>query len=497
MRKLQEIVRIISRRRIKKIEILNEGNFSSRKSLYYRFYTGIKEGLFRNDEDAAQKLFGTDATNKRYLMLKSRIKDRLLNTLIFLEKSPSRYEQAFYKCNRDFFTAKFLFMNGARETAISLMRKTLAEATRFSLNDVALDCLRELRYQASFSGNKNRYKRYSRQFKHLKSVLDAEYQSEELLQDVLILFARTTAPKMEMAESALSAAAQLKPLHEKLNSRQLSLNYFRLLTYGHQIKMDFPNVVKACDQAEHYLLSNPHLIQNARLGEFALTRMVAYMHMGHYEKGKENAEKCINYYVEGSINWMIFLEHYFLLCMHTGNYAEAADVHQRVVNHPRFSQMDELKHEKWKIFGAFLRYMLRETSPESSGRFNLLKFLNEVPLYSRDKRGMNINILILQILFLLDRKDFDGIIKRTEALKIYCSRYLRKDDAYRSNCFLKMMLIMEKKDFNWRETERIAEKYFQKLVDTRFHYEGNPAVIEIIPYEQLWKAILNKLRVAA
>ena len=172
----------------------------------------------------------------------------------------------------------------------------------------------------------------------------------------------------------------------------------------------------------------------------------------------------------------------------TAHYAKAAEVFRQATEHPRFSSLDDVRKEKWRIFEAFLRYILNgridaEAGGVAESQFKLMKFLNEVPTYSKDKRGLNIAIIILQILFLLDRRDFDGIIARAEALKVYCSRYLKLDENYRSNCFLKMMLLMEKKGFEYEATSKIADQYFQSLKSSRFNYEaGNLASLEIIPF---------------
>ncbi|HHG84681.1 MAG TPA: hypothetical protein ENJ82_08020 [Bacteroidetes bacterium] len=227
--------------------------------------------------------------------------------------------------------------------------------------------------------------------------------------------------------------------------------------------------------------------------------MGAYLNLGEYENGRHLANRSLNIYPEGSHNWMLFLEYYFLLCMHTGNYAKATEVCLKVVQHPRFEFVDQVRREKWRIFEAFLQYMWQEGESTGAGemlpQFRFFKFANDLPIFSKDKRGLNIAILVLQILFLLDRKDFDGIIQRAEALKVYSSRYLKQDVNFRSNCFLKMVLLMEKKDFNYERTRKISDKYFSKLKSCRFHYSrGSMATLEVIPYEELWETILEKLR---
>jgi hypothetical protein len=500
MNKLREIVRVIGRKRLRRIEVFNEGGGSgNRSSLYFRFYRGIKEGRFASDEDAARELCDCDPTDKKYLMLKSRVRVRLVNTLFFLEQPGSSYEQAIYKCNRNLLAAKILLLGNARLTAGTMLKATLKDAEKYSLTSIAMECLRHLRYGASLSGNETAYKHYNHRFKELQGVLAAEDLAEEYYQLITLPFAKRSSSIPELKELAISYYQEIEELRENNQSFNLDLNYFRLRIMAHQISSQYREVISIAEDAESFLRAHKDIVDKIRFGEFAYYKMSAYLYLGEYENGKHLANKSLGYYPEGSLNWMLFLEQYFLLCMHTGNYDRASEVYRKVTEHPRFEIMPQVRKEKWKIFHAFLLYMMRGSIPSDDEQlarnFRVWKFMNEVPIFSKDKRGLNIAILVLQVLFLLDRGDFDGIIQRAEALKVYASRYLKKDENFRSNCFLKMVLLMEKKDFNYERTIKIAEKYFSKLKNSRFDYaRGSLSTLEIIPYEHLWQTILDKLR---
>ena len=501
MRKLQEIVRVIGRRRLKKIEVFNDGGRGSRTSLYYKLYKGIKDGKFTTDEEAARELFDCEPTNKKYLMLKSRVKARLINTLFFLDSSPSKYYQAVYSTNRNLVAAKLLILNGARATGIAMLKSTLHDAEKYSVTEVAVECLRILRYQASFLGKENEYKKYNKRFQAVRRVLEAEWRAEECYQLVTIPFVKSDSIKSEVASKATEYVDEIFELRKTNYSYNLELLYFRLVIMRDQIIQDYEQVVECSKQAFAFLDKHPQIKSDARYGEFAVYQILAYMNLRKYEEGNRMAIEVKKWFKEGTTNWVIFMENYFLLSMHSGNYKRAFMIYKKVVGHPRFEHQSENQKEKWRIFEGFLRYMTRSkdlTTGEElnslNSRFNIWKFLNEVPIYSKDKRGLNISILILQVLFLLDRQDYDGIIRRAEALKVYCSRYLKQDEHFRSNCFLKMVLIMEKKGFDYDQTQKITEKYYTKLRSAKFNYRGGMTTMEIIPYESLWNSILAKLK---
>ncbi|MBL0015710.1 MAG: hypothetical protein IPP17_04550 [Bacteroidetes bacterium] len=396
--------------------------------------------------------------------------------------------------------AKALVQNGARRTGEALLLTTLNQSEKFEINDVALQCLLSLRSAAAFAGNKADFDHYRKRVQAVEAIFKAECKAEEYYQIITLPFGKSSSNQPELAGLAEQYVQEIEEERKKHTSHKLEISLFRLKIMVGQISGNPDLILSACLQNEQYLLSRRHLTVKIRFGETAIYRMTAYMQLGDFEEGQKTYIGGLQFFGDGSLNWMIFLEHFFLLCMHTAHYAKAAEVFRQATEHPRFSSLDDVRKEKWRIFEAFLRYILNgridaEAGGVAESQFKLMKFLNEVPTYSKDKRGLNIAIIILQILFLLDRRDFDGIIARAEALKVYCSRYLKLDENYRSNCFLKMMLLMEKKGFEYEATSKIADQYFQSLKSSRFNYEaGNLASLEIIPYEQLWSTILQKLR---
>jgi hypothetical protein len=126
-------------------------------------------------------------------------------------------------------------------------------------------------------------------------------------------------------------------------------------------------------------------------------------------------------------------------------------------------------------------------------KFRINKFVNEVVIYKKDKSGANIAVLILQILFLLNEQKYNGIIDRTEALKSYQQRYLRNDETFRSQCFIRMLILMSECSFNKKATQRKTEKLWTKLQSKPINIAEQSADIEPIPYETLWGFVLDAL----
>ncbi|MBK6950081.1 MAG: hypothetical protein IPH16_20200 [Haliscomenobacter sp.] len=153
----------------------------------------------------------------------------------------------------------------------------------------------------------------------------------------------------------------------------------------------------------------------------------------------------------------------FFFSFHSGDYEETLRVFEQASSHPGFRRLDPVNAEFWKISEAYLLYLLYTgripSTSEKAFNFRIAKFLNEVPIFSKDKKGMNIPILIVQILFTIAQQRYDLAVLRIDSIEKYCTRYLRKDDTYRSNLFIKMLLCIPQAGFHRVAVSRRASKY--------------------------------------
>jgi hypothetical protein len=122
------------------------------------------------------------------------------------------------------------------------------------------------------------------------------------------------------------------------------------------------------------------------------------------------------------------------------------------------------------------------------------KFINEISLFSKDKGGMNISILIIQILYAIAEKDYTKSSDRIDGIAKYCSRYLKDDSTFRSNTFIKMLLQIPQANFHREASTRKTEKLFKQLQTVPLASANQAHEIEIIPYEVLWEMALESLQ---
>ncbi|MBV6653095.1 MAG: hypothetical protein KI786_05035, partial [Mameliella sp.] len=128
MKNLLEIARVVTKRKVRKIEIFDDHSLRNNKSKFNLFYEALRDNKFKNDREAASALYNCSPTDPKYRQLKSRFRKRLLNTLFFLDinmPKAANYDRAYYSCHKDWTLVKTLIWYNAPNSAAQLARQIL------------------------------------------------------------------------------------------------------------------------------------------------------------------------------------------------------------------------------------------------------------------------------------------------------------------------------------------------------------------------------------
>ena len=184
------------------------------------------------------------------------------------------------------------------------------------------------------------------------------------------------------------------------------------------------------------------------------------------------------------------------LCFHSGEYENAYWVYEETVKHHKFKKLLVSYQEFWKICEVYIVVceelgLIRNTdATEKKRRFRLSTFINSVPVFSFDKRGMNIPIIIAQIIYFLVKKDYESVQNRIDSIEKYCVRHLvDKDFDVRSFYFIKMLLTLPEAEYNFRRV-KVRSQAFKEKFDAAPPQSKN-IELEIMPYEKLWDLLLD------
>ncbi|WBM75271.1 hypothetical protein [Saprospira grandis] len=508
MKHILEIAKIVTKKKVKKIEIFDDYSLSQKSSKFNDFYEAVVNDKFETDEQAAEYLYGSPSTDDKYRQLKSRFKKRLLNTLFFLDvnlPSASDYNRAYFSSNKDWTLIKILLSNKAYDTAAYLARQLMTTAQKFQFADVIVNCARILReHYALRDENERLYEEYDQLCKQYQNVLDAEIRSEELYQRVVINYYKPHSKNQDLAGRINVYCQALEGLADLYQSPIVHYHRYMVWAYRYEMLQDYEQMMGVCQDSEQYVAEHPEFYRDDKFAEIMIKKLSAILHMGQYTPSIAPALYKQAMSLQDTDSWFQLMEFFFLLALHGEHYEQAQQVFYEVIGDARFERLEREDQEKWNAFEIYLSYLhqfypvLKNIEPKSSRakrrkRFRLHKFLSDPLEFSKSERMLKVSHLIAQLLFHLEMLDVEAAQAKAEYLKEIANRRLRREEHYRTIQFIRLLYQLSKANFDFAQIG-IYQKYLDRLAEEPFRYRGMIDEFEVINYSHLWTLLLERLR---
>jgi hypothetical protein len=504
MKALQELVQLVTRYKRRQIQILGyEGDGDSR---YETFYNLIADGVVQDDEEAAEQLFGGQANSKSkpYLNFKRDFFRRLVNTVFFIDLKQPEFndrQQAAVNCWRNLAAMKILMARGARNSAIMLAEKTLGPAQKYELTEIVLELSRALKwYAAATEGKTEEWHYYQSLADESAEIMAATARAQSMYEELVMPFVASKSPKPWLADKAKGYLAELRPHFQRLGTFQLSLYYYLIARLEKEVVHDYQGIVALCCEAIQHFEAMP-AAKKTTVALFSHAQVTALAMLGNFVEGEKIAQRAEACVTEGTHNWYKGREQHLILRFYKRDYDGAFDIYQVATEHKGFRFLSEIEQENWRLYGGFIQLLAQagKIYPERcNGKlrsFKLKKFLNEIPVFSKDKRGKNIPLLIIHALFLLHLDRYEEAYDRMSALDKYADRHLKETpETLRSYYFIKALLQTQKAGFLRDTAEAKGAPLLERMSAMSSDFATSPCEVEVIPYEHLWEIAMEGLR---
>ena len=432
----------------------------------------------------------TDAFRK----LHSRVQAKLLNHLYFLDHSDERHmvarrhEQELLEL---FHQLNALHAEGEYVLAERLLRKCLRLALAGEFTQYAVLAARLLRNLYANQRQATRYKQIAKQLVVLQELLAWEDESERMFAETRLAMLGTVAARRGLLPKVSEYINQAAALHRRASSFSTYYYLYRLRIVREELLGNYAEIIRITTEADRRWQQGKLNIRrfDKRFNQF----MSLYAHLRGRQpvRGLKLAEVYAQDFHPSSNNWFYFQEHHLMLALHAGMFDKAHQVLASVMKNPFYPKQREAAQQRWELFRAYIDFLLPPSGPVKMRQ--MAQWALSLPDFSRDKRGHNVAILILQVLYYLRLRDLDAVLVRMERLRKYQQRHLRDINALRSRLFLRLLLLLADKNFDPVVGAERGQSILKKLQATPPPGEAD-AEIEVIPYEKLWELTLNLLR---
>ncbi len=500
MKHLLEIAAVITRKKVKKIEIFDEASLRNKSSKFNEFFESLMDGKYKNDRDAATALYGCSPTDDKYRQLKSRFRKRLMNTLFFIDVNlpgNSNYERAYYTCNKDWTLVRILHSYGAVGSAYDLAKQVLAIAEKFRFSDIIVHCARLLREEASELKEFKNVLNYNKYIQEFYPVFESELKVEELLNQIAIIEynEKSTDKASNEIEDLCNKIMSIAELNDSpninYNSYQAWLNLFEL-------RKDYSSAIEVVERTEEYIKQNPQFEQPTKMISFQLHKMAAFLYTNNFSGARRSVEANIHLFAENSNDWYQYMELYYLQTLRSEQYQIALAIHQKVVTQAKFKKSPRVIREKWNMFKYYHEFYIDTaiTNLTNEQRRNFEtksgKLLDDPALFPKELRIITVHTVIAQFIYALQLKRYSQAAETVDRLKTYLLRQLKGKEFLRLGNFIKLLTLLVKANFQPVHLNN-EDKILLSIKESPNYYFTELNSLEVLPYEKLWTDTVSKL----
>jgi hypothetical protein len=502
MEALTQIVHLLDGFKLSKIDIIDSQDSTSRFTEFYRL---IKNGDLKSDEEAARYFYpDLDKQDQNYRKLKSQFKERLINTVLFLDtynKNATEHQNALVEAQKLWAATSILYNRSAVASVVEIAEKLLKHCIYYEFTELVVQITDKLKHiHGTVVGDKNKFNLYREMHLEYLEYYCAELKAKDLMQCIRFNYVKSAAYNKEKFAEAEKAIEILTPLREKCETYMFMSFWYYIHVSKYQTRFDNRNIVKTCEEGIAHFKQKKYAA-SAPIAVLMNQLLIGQIQLRQYEAGKVTAAEVLTLQVEGTHNWYKTLEQHMMLAFHTQEYTEAYKVYQIALNHRDFKFLKGGNLEIWLLFEAHLCFLLKMgriaglTIEKSIFKnFKVNRFLNNISQFSTDKKGMNIPTLIIQFVLQMTEKKHDQLVDRIEAMEQYVKRHVKSDEAvYRSHCFLKLLLDLSKVNYSKKQIAARAKSLLIEISNSQLNIMEQGDRIEIMPFEDLWEEMQTLL----
>lgn len=496
MEELQNLISIIKQKSQRSIQLVNQNFRKSQISKDNLLYEGIVNEIFTTEEKAARHLFNTDPGNRNFRNTKAKLKQKLLNHLYFLDYNKVGYTdflRAKYECLHALHQMKILVMEDAGCVAIKKLPQLIKTAKEYEIIELALEGLLLMRNEFSSLGKCSSLNNSEREIQDLRPFHQAILSCEEIYYDTMALINKSFSSGEKVLEQIPEKIEEISKTAKYFQSARLDILARNLEIAFFKMNHSFDEILTLCNYLERkYIPSNISEIRvDLNYREIIFLKIYCLYTLNKIEEGMLYGQKKESLFKEGTEDWFSFKEFQFLIAMKGEKFHQAAKIFRNVKINKNFGNLNKQVKSRWTIYRTYILF-INDTKLIKWG-FDIEKFINTSPKYSKKLVGYSIATLIVQFMFFLREGNVNKVRQIIEDLEPLSSTHLDKRHNYRNSVFIRMLEIVIERDFEYELVKEKSHNYLQKLKEIHIPPDFQQEM-EIIPLEILWEYILNILR---
>jgi hypothetical protein len=499
MNEIANLARIVTSRSLASLPVLDLRSRQPNKE--NQFVAALTTSPDTTQLQVVKALYGkATAANVRALQkLQSRVRSKLLNQLYFLDHSDPRHlvsRRYELECLDLLHKVSILYAEREYKLSERLLQRCLRLAETGEFTHYVVQSARMLRNLHAEQRQAIPYKKVAKLLVRAQQILALEDEAEQLYTDTQLALTGTVATRRAVLAVLPDRLAQLESLHRRARSFTTYNIVYRVRMAFEELQGNYQEIIRVTAAASRRLREGKLNERRFDIRYNHFMSIYAYLRSRQPVQGLRLAEEYARDFHPSSSNWFYFQEHHVLLALHAEQYERAQQLLVLITKNPAYPIQREAALQRWDLYKAYIDFVLPPQRVTTARQRQMAQWVLQLPDYSRDKRGHNVAILVLQLLHFLRERNLEEVLLRLERLRKYQQRHLYEPSTLRSRLFLRLLQVIVEKNFDAAKAADRGKALLQQLRDTPPPGEAF-AEVEIIPYEQLWELVLGLLREGA
>ena len=464
------------------------------------FYEGIAHKTMTTEDEAAAVIYGqgVTASDANFRRLKTDLKKKVQQLLLMVDFSQHKafndYQKAGYSIFKNLAVFKILRGRVKRSAAADIAKHIFEEASLHGFSDAILwsaEFMKTHHGRVDIDEKKKVF--YTAAYSNALDAFYAEKKAEFFVDDFSRHFEKTKATKKWLEPQVVEHCGILDSFGS-IDTPNFIIHSGLMHIYRYLVINDYKSALPECNKYIAQLEARPTL-HKVGLATLLQQKIVCCMMLKQFDEAVAIGLRSRELAITGQHNWYNNCILLMQLYIRREELDTAWVVYQEALGHENFKSQTEATQETVSLYGAYLNWFIGVQSfsvpkedYEAAQNFKVQRFMNDLSVLSSDKSGMNIPVLLLQILHLFSTNKYDAISERLEAIRKYQSRYAGEHTDTRLKALVRLLEIADSDAYNYKtlnKDPKIAELH-AFLIGTVADIENMNHQTEVIAYEHYW-----------
>lgn len=459
MDRIRDIYRALSRTEVRNLKKYLSAFHSKGENKALTLIKHLEKHPTIEHADMAEHLYG-DAKSKAFIMLKSRLLDKMLESMNMSATLPSHPQVkedplAFTESqlHKQMSHALLLQQRGLLGLAEELLEKIAKEAEQAALPHLALMAQGKIRQVSRRT--EEELASIHEALHDAQQQFSSNLQAREWMDLYRIKYEHHLIPDQDMMDFLHTAVQQMEERLEKAYSLHAHLDYLSLQLVQYKGMADGPRMRQTLNELKELVGTHPALQQKAILGLPSQFISEVAFGMKRFDEAKTAAREACKIFFPRHPSYLSASLHLMYACYLSGHLSECRE---------GFTAIQPLLSTTNAQLRTDIAYYLHSCLLYAEGRVQQAsQELAHIRELFRHKGGWSSALRIHEILLLLDMDHVDTAISRIEAFRKHLAKYPAD---HRTDCIFRYLILLERHSFDFFTRSEEMQDLLEELSQT-------------------------------